>query len=430
MRKLSGARWQRGWPVGRPLVVGGLAVSAALLIPSAPKASAAAASQPATVAPAATAAQPAAASVTSLRAWGRNDRGQLGDDSQVNRRLPATPQIPPAVKIVSVQGGCLHTLALTSTGKVLAWGDDTAGQLGDGLFFTGISTTPVTVKIPAGTKITAIRAGCNFGLALTSTGSVLAWGSNPGGVLGTASTAGAIFKPIPVQFPPGTKIKGISAGSDYSLAVTTAGAVYAWGDNGNGQLGDGTTTTQTTPEAIGLLRSGVTLVAAGQSHSLALTAGHAVLAWGLNDDGELGDGTTSSATFPQEVALPAGTQVSGLFAGAGHSLALTTTGKVFAWGDNSSGQLGDGTNRSTDVAVAVKFPQGTKVTAISAGWAHNLALTSTGKILAWGDGKSGVLGNGFTLDRELPMPVKLPAGLVATAIGAGPTAQASFAIVH
>jgi len=410
-------------PVRGRIAASGVAAAAALVVASTLTASAAPA-----------AARRAAAGPTFVEAWGRNDWGQLGDDSTTSRKLPVKVKLPPGVTITSVRAGCLQTVALTSTGQVLAWGDDRASELGDNVVANPFSPTPVTVKLPPSTKVTAIRAGCSYNLALTSTGGVLAWGFNERGRLGTVSSDDA-ETPTPVALPPGTKIKGISAGFTHSLAVTTTGQVLAWGDNRDGELGDGTTTSQNTPIPVSLpAGTTVTAVAAGDGFSLALTSQGQVWAWGNNVDGELGNGTTATTSAtgstPVMVKLPTGTKVKSLFAGDSYALALTSAGTVLAWGANSSGQLGNGTNVPSDVPVTTKLPAGTTVTAIGAGNSHSLALTSTGKVLAWGDGIWGPLGSGFTVDELLPTPVQLPAGLVATDITAGPTAEASMALVH
>jgi alpha-tubulin suppressor-like RCC1 family protein len=375
-------------------------------------------------------AQPAAAAAITVQAWGRNDSGQLGDATRNFRYTPVAVRLPPGVTITSVRTGCQHSLALTSTGKVLAWGDNLAAQLGDG-GVTPFSNTPVTVKIPPGAKITAIRAGCRHNLALTSTGKMLAWGDNEDGELGIGSTANFAARPTPVVLPAGTTIKAISAGGFHSLALTTTGQLLAWGQNSNGELGDGTNTRRNAPVSVSL-PPGVTVstIAAGFLHSLAVTSQGKLLAWGDNADGELGNGTTDQSSTPVPVRLPGGTMVRGLFAGCSHSIVLSTTGTVLAWGANGDGQLGDGTITGRLTPVKARMPAGTKVTAISAGCWHSLALTTTGKVLAWGNGEFGQLGNGFTVNSERPATVKLPAGLSVTAIGSGPVANTSLGIMR
>ena len=166
--------------------------------------------------------------------------------------------------------------------------------------------------------------------------------------------------------------------------------MLAWGYDADGELGDGNRTNSDVPVKVKLpAGTKVTAVAAGGYYSLALTSTGAVLAWGYNTDGELGDGNTTSSDVPVKVKLPAGRKVTAVAAGGslegvggdtagpGHSLAVTSTGTVLAWGYNADGELGDGNRTSSDVPVKVKLPAGRKVTAVAAGELHSLAVTST-----------------------------------------------------
>ncbi len=209
------------------------------------------------------------------------------------------------VKAAPVAAGLYHGLALTSTGAVLAWGWNIVGQLGNGS--TNGSDVPVEVRLPGGTKVTGIAAGFAHSVALTSTGAVLAWGKNYNGNLGNGSTTDSDV-PVKVNLPVGTKVTAVAAGAEYNLALTSTGAVLAWGYNADGQLGDGSTGTSDVPVNVSLpTGTKVTAVAAGALHSLALTSTGAVLAWGYNADGELGDGNTTNCDVPVKVNLPPAT---------------------------------------------------------------------------------------------------------------------------
>jgi alpha-tubulin suppressor-like RCC1 family protein len=413
------ANWR---PSRRPAAIGFVAVLvAALAIPSvAAAAGAAAGSGPDR--------PQAVAAGGSLRAWGLNDFGQLGNDTTISSDTPVKVQLPPGTRVTSMRAGCGHSLALTTTGHVLAWGGNSDGELGDGT--TTSTGTPVMVKLPPGTKVKAVRAGCRHSLALTTTGHVLAWGFSGQGELGNGSILSSP-EPVRVKLPKGTRVTAISAGAYHSLARTTTKHLYAWGANSGGQLGDGTTTNRDIPVKVKLpKRTKVTLIGAGEGHSLARTSTGKVLAWGDNTDGALGDGTTTGSLTPVRVKLPKRTKLRGLFGGCAESLALTAKGHVLAWGDNGAGQLGDGTTTFSDTPVRVKLPTGTKVTAVAAGCSHNLALTAKGHVLAWGFGLLGQLGNGGTTNSNLPVRAEIPAGLVAIAVAAGPEADHSLAIVH
>ncbi len=333
------------------------------------------------------------------------------------------------VKAAPVAAGLYHGLALTSTGAVLAWGWNIVGQLGNGS--TNGSDVPVKVRLPGGTKVTAISAGFAHSVALTSTGAVLAWGKNYNGNLGNGSTTDSDV-PVKVNLPAGTKVTAIAAGAEHNLAVTSTGAVLAWGYNAYGQLGNGGTGASDVPVNVSLpTGTNVTAVAAGALHSLALTSTGTVLAWGYNVDGELGDGSTTNSDVPVKVNLPPGTKVTAVAAGGYYSLALTSTGAVLAWGYNADGELGDGNRTSSDVPVKVKLPAGRKVTAVAAGGllegvgadtvgpGHSLAVISTGAVLAWGYNADGELGDGNRTSSDVPVKVKLPAGRKVTAVAAG-----------
>src|SRR6266516_3165173 len=352
----------------RRLAAGGAAAMvAALAIPSLTAAGGAAAAS-VSRAGGRTARETAAASGGTLRAWGANGLGQLGDGTTSNSDVPVKVKLPPGTRITSARVGCDHALALTSSGEVLAWGNNNTGQLGDGT--TGSSSVPVKVLLPPGTKVTAIRAGCAHNLALTSKGKVLAWGFNADMELGDGTVGSLSATPGQVLLPPGVKVTAVAAGDSHSLARTSNGKVLAWGDNRNGELGTG--------------KSG-----------------------------------GNSAT-PVRARLARGTRVRGLFGGCAYTMVLTSKHKVLAWGANGHGELGDGTFRQRGTPVRPRLPKGIKVTAISAACEYGLARTSKGKVLAWGFNGSGELGDGSTTDSPLPVRVKLPAGLAAVSLGAGP----------
>ncbi|MEW2619830.1 Ig-like domain repeat protein [Streptomyces sp. NPDC048106] len=356
--------------------------------------------------------------------WGRNQYGQLGNgtttpSTQPGSTVPIQAELPVGTTATAVAGGYGHSVALTSTGQVLAWGQNDVGQLGDGTFTD--STTPVQVHLPAGTTVTAIASGDDYVLALTSAGQVLAWGYNEWGQLGNGVTGGESNVPVAVHLPAGTTVTAISSGAGHALALTSTGEVLAWGDNDFGQLGDGTTTSRNEPVPVHVpAGTTVTSIAGADDHSLALTSTGQVLAWGYNGSGQLGNGTTTSSSLPVTVQLPADVVVTSVAGAHGfQSFALTSTGQVLAWGDNTYGQLGDGTTTRRTVPVLVHLPEGTTVTAITGGDDHTIALTATGQVLAWGYNRYGQVGDGTTVNRTEPVLVELPEGAVATAVGAG-----------
>jgi alpha-tubulin suppressor-like RCC1 family protein len=377
--------------------------------------------------------RPAAATATSgtLRAWGLDNDGQLGDGTQsTGSPVPVKVQLPAGVKVTQLRAGCNFTVALTTTGTVLAWGDNTFGQLGDGTT-GGTSPTPVRVQVPAGVTVTAVRAGCRHALALTSAGQVLAWGDNTFGQLGDGTNVSSDV-PVFANIPPGVQVAAISAGQYHNLALaSTHTAIFSWGHNQFGQLGTGNLNDSATPVLVEIGGVVINSVAATFGDSIALISNGRVAVWGDNTFGELGDNLAlPGATTPVFADTPPGVTVTGVLGGAFHILARTSSGQLLAWGLNNHGQIGDGTFTERDVPTPVSLPSGTTVTQISAGGFHSLALTSKGKVLAWGVGADGELGNGTFADSAFPVRALIPSNLAVTGIAAGPGASHSLAIVH
>jgi alpha-tubulin suppressor-like RCC1 family protein len=302
-----------------------------------------------------------------------------------------------------ISAGYAHSVELKSDGTVWTWGDNSGHQLGLGSGFTA-SYSSVAEEVSSISGVIAVAAGENHALALKSDGTVWAWGENDHGQLGdpTITATGSVisFSDVPNKVPSLSGITAIAAGTDFSLALDNSGTVWAWGRNdvgqlGDGQLGDGTTPTASilAPVKITTLPI-VTEIAAGESHALVVGIGGSVWAWGSNSNGQLGinspPATTAYSTTP--------VQVTGLYSGvlnvaAGdlNSFALMSDGTVVAWGLNAAGQLGNGSNTDSDVPVRVNTLTG--VTAISAGYSQTLALDLNGAIWAWGANASGELGN-------------------------------------
>jgi hypothetical protein len=214
--------------------------------------------------------------------------------------------------------------------------------------------------------------------------------------------------PMPVDGLAG--VTNVAAGTAHLLAVTLDGLVYAWGDNGFGQLGDGTHSNRRQPVRVPALTS-VAAVAAGRGHSLALTDDGRVFAWGANTRGQLGIGSGKPARVP--TAIPSLSDVVAIDAGLTHSVAVTRTGEVYAWGANEHGQLGDGSRKDRESPVRIPLEN---VIGVAAGGDHTLALGRDGAVHSWGFGARGQLGTGSTTPALRPTRV---GGLLAFAVDAG-----------
>ncbi len=243
-----------------------------------------------------------------------------------------------------------------------------------------------------------VAAGYAHVLALKTDGTVWSWGSNANGQLGLGSTTTV---DTPTQIPGLSNVVAVAAtGWEYgsqSFAVKADGTVWAWGYNNSGQLGDGSTTQRTSPvqvsTATGL--AGVVAVAPGQSHTLALTSSGTVWAWGANSSGQLGNNSQTASLVPVQVSGL--TDVVAIAAGDAHSAALKRDGTVYTWGDNTMGQLGDGTVSGTPRKVPGQVPNLSDATALSGGTKRTLVLRDDGlasRLWAWGGGQ-GFLTGGF-----------------------------------
>jgi alpha-tubulin suppressor-like RCC1 family protein len=426
MRREGNATGGRARALAWRVAAGAGAAVAALAIPALPTAGAATMPHGGTSA----GLDSAAAAGGALRGWGFNGDGELGNGTTDSSDVPVKVRLPSGTKITQVRQGCDFTVALTSAGSALTWGDNTFGQLGDGTT-GGLSAVPVKVSLPSGTKLTQVRAGCHHALALTSTGRVLAWGYDVFGQLGNGSNTDSSV-PVFADLPQGVKVKAITAGQYHSLALASTGtAVFAWGRNQFGQLGNGSRTDSNSPVLTGLAGVTLTGLTATFADSLAVTTQGQVLVWGDNSFGELGDNLALGvATTPVFAQVPAGVKVVSAVGGSFHFLARTDSGDVLAWGDNTFGQIGDGTFTERNVPTFAGLPSGVTVTALGAGNRHSLALTSKGQVLAWGVGTSGELGQGSFMGSATPVRARIPANLAVTALGSGPGAGHSMAIVH
>lgn len=357
-----------------------------------------------------TASADAAVTMGKAYSWGYNYNGQLGN---VTNGDGTEIDVPGAVSnlqgVKSIKAGCDHGLALKNDGTVRAWGYNYYGQLGNGN--TGTDTNvPVKVQID---DVKAVSAGCDHSLALKENGTVWAWGRNTYGQLGNGADGAGTDSNVPVRVAGiGTGARAIAAGEHFSLALMNDGTVRSWGYNSDGQLGNGTETSRNTPGPVGKL-SNVKAIATDSSagHALALSGDGTVKSWGYNSYGQLGNGSPipgAHKTTPVRVANLSG--VRAVATGGFHSLALTESGRVKAWGGNNQGELGNGDHGdSADSSTPVNVVGLTGVRSISGGRNHSLAILENGQPRSWGANPYGELGNdtsGPAAASDVPVAVK------------------------
>ena len=338
----------------------------------------------------------------SLWAWGRNESGQFGDGSTTSSNIPVQESLAD-YNWATVTAGDQHTVALKTNGTLWACGYNYYGQLGLG------DNIDRNVPERIGTLTwTAVAAGCMYTVAIRNNGTLWTWGDNAHGQLGIGVTTD---RDAPVQVGTATWVT-VAAGTDHSVAIRTDGTLWAWGGNSNGQLGDGTVTQRTSPVQIGL--DTWKAVAAGQGYTIAIKTDGSLWAWG---SGLLGDGNTIGRRLvPVRIRAVDGVDDldwKAVSTGHYHTLAIKTDGSLWAWGPNDSGQLGDGTTTDRNVPVQIAGTWN----AVSAGGdepfssdacGHTVAIRSDGSLWVWGYNGYGQLGLGDTTNRLVPTQVPAP----------------------
>ena len=417
----------------------------------------------------------AVTSVGTANCWGANDRGQLGDGTSVSRNEPVL--VAGELVWASLTTGSQFTCGVTTSAKVYCWGANDGGQLGDGTLID--RTSPVAVSsvaswssVTAGTAhVCAVTASSTFSVA----GLAHCWGRNSDGQIGDGTTTG---RTLPVAVSTTRHWTTLSAGGDHTCGLTATingsleGTALCWGANGSGQVGDGTTSSQSVPTSVS---TSLTLkgISAGYRHTCAVTASSTfsvsglAKCWGLNTDGQLGDGSTANSTSPTTVAgsITWAAVVSGGTSTGSHSCGMAQSGSAYCWGANTSGQVGDTTTTSRNSPTAVTgsliwqsismgashtcgvttglvpncwgknetgqlgmgfsavrpsaadISGGFTWTTLTVGDRHSCGLVGAGIAYCWGDNASGQLGDGTTISRKLP--TRVSGGLAWKAISAG-----------
>lgn len=328
--------------------------------------------------------------------WGENHYGQLGvGDSD---EAPTPVQVIDLYDVASVTAGTNFTCALTIAGDVWCWGRNHVGQLGN---TSAGSFSLVPLMVPGLSGVQAVEAGGDNVCVITSAGAAKCWGK-ANGILGMSS-GDAVATPQDVPFL-SSDVSALALGGGFACAIVSSSA-QCWGENMNGELGRGyTSATESIPIVANGMSSGVTAITANDSHACAVQDG-ALKCWGVNEDGEIGDGTKTDRTEPVQVAgLSSG--VAGASAGEQHTCAVMTDGTARCWGSSFGGRLGTGGNSPTSPPVRVSALSGI-ATQVDAGFNHSCAIVD-GAAYCWGAGTSGQLGNGLDFDRSEPV---MPTGL-------------------
>jgi alpha-tubulin suppressor-like RCC1 family protein len=321
-----------------------------------------------------------------MKCWGENSRGQLGDGTTTHRSTLV--EVDGIKTAISVALGYRHSCAILTDGKVSCWGENEYGQLGDGTTtdrYTAVNVSNISTA-------TSIAMGGWHSCALLTDGKMTCWGIGGEGRLGDG-THNTRYTPVEVIGllvpPPSNTMNVIALGGDHSCALLMGGTVKCWGSNDNGQLGDGTTTPSVTPVDVSGITTATSIALGYYSHSCAVLTGGKVKCWGYNANGQLGDGTTTSRTTPVEVSgIKTATSIA---LGSEHSCAILEGGNVMCWGNGENGELGNDNHDESYIPVEVS--RITNATSISLGGSHSCALLTGGKIKCWGSNLQGELGS-------------------------------------
>lgn len=332
-----------------------------------------------------------------LWTWGTNSSGQLGNGTKVASLLPV--QISTDTTWVSVHSGAFFSLARRRDGSLWAWGTNSQGQLGDGTVQDRLTPT----RIGGSASWMKIATGWNSILAIRTDGTLWGWGSNFYGNLGFGLYVNDNIK-TPTQVGTASNWIDISADVSHSVGVRADGSLWSWGNNLFGQLGNGTTSQQyvTVPQRVGTGNNWAT-AAAGERYTLAIQQDGTMWGFGDNTLGQLGDGTDFSRLTPTQIgSIKTWTSVS---AGSTHAVATRTDGSVWAWGPNSVGQVGS----TAIIALASPLPRQVGITTnwakVCTGNGQTLALRTDGSLWAWGMTSYGITGQVLYHNQDVPIQI-------------------------
>lgn len=323
--------------------------------------------------------------------WGNNDHGQLGGGSSDRASAPVALGIQP--QLVALSAGISHTCAIERDGVAVCWGNNDHGQSGSRSLGSKLAPTGVL----GAHVFWAIAAGDTHTCALDESGSPWCWGSNSRGQLAEPSITESA---VPVLAGKGAiRFASITAGSNFTCGLSSNGRVSCWGENGGGQLGDGSNFDR--PMPVGATSAAFTSIAAGSNHICGITAEGEAYCWGRNAFGQLGDGGNLDRNTP--VRVRGGARFTSITAGANHTCAVAVDGTAYCWGQNTYGQLGTG--GAADVALPATVADGHVFASVRASASHTCGLTVGGEVFCWGNNSESQLGDGTQTHRARPTAV-------------------------
>lgn len=345
-----------------------------------------------------------------MYSWGRGEDGQLGLGDTSDQYKPVPVDVLKDKGVVQICCGSGHTVVLTGEGEVYTWGRGDDGRLGHG--DNGWKYVPRVVEALRGKNIVQVTCGSYHTAAITDAGELYSWGGGMYGKLGHGNESGH-SRPCLVDALKGVVLTQIACGSRHTIALSDAYEVYTWGDQENGVAGHGETEGhQYLPRKVAALAGKETIqVAACGFHTSALTSSGRVYTWGEGKFGRLGHGDERNKSVPTMIEALSHVKVTQVACGGFHSAATTESGALMTWGGGEHGQLGHGdkVNKTTPYTVSALADQ--VLIMITCGWSHTAALTDDGTVYTWGNGDHGKLGYGDTQKVTVPRVVEALEGL-------------------
>jgi alpha-tubulin suppressor-like RCC1 family protein len=323
--------------------------------------------------------------LNNLYSWGDNVSGQLGKG---NTYIAVPRQVGNDFNWEKVFSGVVHSAAIKKDGSLWMWGRNRYGQLGDGLSATNVD---IPKQVGTGKDWKYVSLGGYQTLAIKANGSLWGWGFNSSGQLGDGTI---IQRTTPVQIGTATDWKTVSTALTHSVGVKTNGTIWYWGNIASGTF----SITSSIPIQIGSATDW-TAISAGSNHILALKSNGTLWAWGLNNYSQLGLGNTTNMGAPTQVGTA--TDWDYIQAGYNSSLAIKKNGTVWLWGNNLEGGLGDGTNTNKNVPTQLAITNSIKWPASMLS-DHMMTLKSDGSLWLWGNNADGQLGDGSTINKNIP----------------------------
>ena len=350
--------------------------------------------------------------------WGYNYYGQLGDGTILNTNIPIdlTGDLNLGLdeKVVDVELGEYHSMAITSNRRIFTWGRNQYGQLGNGNTVDSMSPIELPLLSFDSEIITSIVVSDFSSAALTSTGRLFAWGQNASGKLGDGTS---IDSNIPIEITnsfvlnAGETITELTFGGNFGAAITSEGRLFTWGSDMQGGLGNGPILTANVPlptviDSTVFGGEAITDISTGYCHTEAVSSSGKLYTWGCNSYGQLGDGTLTFNPTPTEIPLSSFAEESivSVHAGLYYSFAITASGNTYGWGENVNGQVGDGTMINKNAPVILSSIADTiNISTIRAGRWSTLAITDSGELFRWGRASTGPIGNEANIRDVVPI---------------------------